>query len=146
MTPLRAQMIYQMQLERLAPKTQAAYVAAVAGLATFYHLHVLPCGFMRLRHYGFLANRHKARPLRRCRELLGQPSEPPPRSPQNVVQWMQEVTGIDLISLCVMAWCDCERGDTRSSRTQGTAACHCLLAPSLHGLAGPHVPASEAWP
>jgi len=28
MTPLRAQMIYQMQLERLAPKTQAAYVAA----------------------------------------------------------------------------------------------------------------------
>jgi hypothetical protein len=37
MTPLRAQMIYQMQLARLAPKTQAAYVAAVAGLATFYH-------------------------------------------------------------------------------------------------------------
>jgi integrase/recombinase XerD len=37
MTPLRAKMIYQMQLERLAPKTQTAYVAAVAGLATFYH-------------------------------------------------------------------------------------------------------------
>ena len=37
MTPLRVQMIYQMQLARLAPKTQAAYVAAVAGLATFYH-------------------------------------------------------------------------------------------------------------
>ena len=36
MTPLRAKMIYQMQLERLAPKTQAAYVAAVAGLAMFY--------------------------------------------------------------------------------------------------------------
>ena len=59
-------------------------------------LHVLPRGFMRLRHYGFLANRHKARTLRRCRELLGQPSEPPPRRPQSVVQWMQEVTGIDL--------------------------------------------------
>jgi hypothetical protein len=59
-------------------------------------LHVLPRGFMRLRHYGFLANRHKARALRRCRELLGQASEPPPRSPQSVVQWMQEVTGIDL--------------------------------------------------
>jgi len=59
-------------------------------------LHVLPRGFMRLRHYGFLANRHKARTLRRCRELLGQPAEPPPRSPQNVVQWMQAVTGIDL--------------------------------------------------
>jgi hypothetical protein len=59
-------------------------------------LHVLPHGFMRLRHYGFLANRHKARALRRCRELLGQPSEPPPHRPKSVVQWMQEVTGIDL--------------------------------------------------
>jgi predicted Zn-ribbon and HTH transcriptional regulator len=59
-------------------------------------LHGLPRGSMRLRHYGFLANRHKARALRRCRELLGQPSEPPPRRPQSVVQWMQEVTGVDL--------------------------------------------------
>ena len=59
-------------------------------------VHVLPHGFMRLRHYGFLANRHKARTLRRCRELLGQPADPPPRHPQSVVQWMQEVTGIDL--------------------------------------------------
>jgi hypothetical protein len=59
-------------------------------------LHVLPHGFMRLRHYGFLANRHKARTLRRCRELLGQPSPPPPRRPKSVVQWMQEVTGLDL--------------------------------------------------
>jgi Putative transposase len=58
--------------------------------------HVLPSGFMRLRHDGFLANRHKARSLRRCRELLGQPSTPPPRSPKSVGQWMQEVTGIDL--------------------------------------------------
>ena len=55
--------------------------------------HVLPHGFMRLRHYGFLANRYKARTLRRCRELLGQPS---PRHPQSVVQWRQEGTGIDL--------------------------------------------------
>ena len=58
--------------------------------------HVLPHGFMRLRHYGFLANRHKARTLRRCRALLGQPSEPPPRRPKSVVQWMHEGTGIDL--------------------------------------------------
>jgi integrase/recombinase XerD len=36
MTPLRLTMIHQMQLERLAPRTQEAYVAAVAGLAKFY--------------------------------------------------------------------------------------------------------------
>ena len=59
-------------------------------------LHVLPRGCMRLRHYGLLANRHKARTLRRCRELLGQPAEPPPRRPKSVVQWMQEVMGVNL--------------------------------------------------
>jgi len=36
MTPLRAQMIHDMQLQRLAPQTQKASVTAVAGLATFY--------------------------------------------------------------------------------------------------------------
>ena len=34
MKPLRQKMMYQMQRERLAPKTQEASVAAVAGLAT----------------------------------------------------------------------------------------------------------------
>jgi site-specific recombinase XerD len=36
MTPLRAKMIHDMQLQRLAPRTQNAYIAAVAGLAKFY--------------------------------------------------------------------------------------------------------------
>ena len=36
MKPLRRKMIYQMQLERLAPRTQEAYIAAVTGLAKFY--------------------------------------------------------------------------------------------------------------
>ena len=36
MKPLRRKMIHQMQLARLAPRTQEAYVAAVAGLAKFY--------------------------------------------------------------------------------------------------------------
>jgi len=35
MTPLRAKMIHDMQLQRLAPKTQNASMAAVAGLAKF---------------------------------------------------------------------------------------------------------------
>ena len=36
MTPLRAKMIRDMQLQRLAPQTQKAYVTAVTGLAKFY--------------------------------------------------------------------------------------------------------------
>jgi hypothetical protein len=34
-------------------------------------LHVVPRGFMRIRHYGILANRHREQKLPRCRELLG---------------------------------------------------------------------------
>ena len=37
MTPLRAKMLRDMQLQRLAPRTQEAYMAAVEGLAKFYH-------------------------------------------------------------------------------------------------------------
>jgi predicted Zn-ribbon and HTH transcriptional regulator len=37
-------------------------------------LHVLPDGFQRIRHYGFLGNRHRAKNLARCRELLAMPS------------------------------------------------------------------------
>jgi hypothetical protein len=33
-------------------------------------LHVLPGGFVRIRHYGFLANRCRSERLDRCRELL----------------------------------------------------------------------------
>jgi len=41
-------------------------------------LHVLPEGFMRIRHFGFLANRCKKKCLHRCRQLLGM-SPPLPR-------------------------------------------------------------------
>jgi hypothetical protein len=34
-------------------------------------LHGLPTGFVRVRHYGLLANRHRHEKLARCRELLG---------------------------------------------------------------------------
>ncbi|MDX1429120.1 MAG: IS91 family transposase [Rhodothermales bacterium] len=49
-------------------------------------LHVLPKGFMRVRYYGFLANRHRAQKLERIRFLLGQQSlsmrsEPPTVQP-----------------------------------------------------------------
>jgi hypothetical protein len=33
-------------------------------------LHTLPDGFHRIRHYGFLANGHRARKLALCRALL----------------------------------------------------------------------------
>jgi hypothetical protein len=36
-----------------------------------FFLHVLPHGFMRIRHYGYLANRYRRQKLEVCRRLLG---------------------------------------------------------------------------
>ncbi len=59
-------------------------------------LHVLPDGFMRIRHFGFLANRSKKHALPQCRKLLGlNPALPeiPKRSAHDL---LRELTGIDL--------------------------------------------------
>lgn len=39
-------------------------------------LHVVPRGFMRIRHFGLLAPCHRSTRLRRCRELLSPPAAP----------------------------------------------------------------------
>ena len=39
-------------------------------------LHVVPRGFMRIRHYGLTANCQRKKKLARCREILAQPSPP----------------------------------------------------------------------
>jgi hypothetical protein len=44
-------------------------------------LHLLPTHFVRIRHYGLLANRHRAQKLARCRELLCKPFCEPPVEP-----------------------------------------------------------------
>ena len=41
-------------------------------------LHVVPTGFMRIRHYGFLANCHCEAKLACCRRLLGAPAQTSP--------------------------------------------------------------------
>ena len=59
-------------------------------------LHVLPEGFMRIRHFGFLSNRAKKHALPQCRKLLGlNPALPdiPKKSPHEL---MLELTGVDL--------------------------------------------------
>lgn len=58
--------------------------------------HVLPAGFVRIRHYGLLANRCKADALPLCRRALGQVEPPPAPEPKSVAQWMQQWTGMDI--------------------------------------------------
>lgn len=48
-------------------------------------LHVLPPGFQRIRHFGLLANCHRATQLKRCRYLLGVDNDSP-NDPDNLDQ------------------------------------------------------------
>lgn len=50
---------------------QRTMTLAAAEFIRRFLLHVLPDGFMRIRHYGYLANRHRQQKLVLCRRLLG---------------------------------------------------------------------------
>lgn len=60
-------------------------------------LHVLPQGFMRIRSFGFLANRTKKQSLERIRALLAHTPQPKPGAKTPRVL-MLELTGIDIAS------------------------------------------------
>lgn len=68
-------------------------------------LHVLPDGFQRIRHYGFLGNRHRAENLARCRHLLSVP-DPAPQSMSDYREHSRQLTGLDPL-LCPV----CKRGE-----------------------------------
>jgi hypothetical protein len=59
-------------------------------------LHVLPGGFVRIRHFGLLANRGRAAKLARCRALLAVVPPEAPAAPEPVAALMLRVTGVDL--------------------------------------------------
>jgi hypothetical protein len=46
---------------------------AVREFVRRFLIHVLPAGFRRIRHFGYLANRHRAQKLILCRALLSHP-------------------------------------------------------------------------
>lgn len=62
-------------------------------------LHVLPDGFVRIRHFGFLANRYKKANIKRCRELLSVTEQIPEATEKSTQELMVKLTGVD-ISLC----------------------------------------------
>ena len=59
-------------------------------------LHVVPGGFVRIRHFGFLANRTRRAKLARCRALLAQPPAPAASAIESVSALMRRLTGIDI--------------------------------------------------
>ena len=67
-------------------------------------LHVLPEGFMRIRHFGLLANRSKKLALAQCRKLLDLDPALPQPPLLSAKDLLLKITGVDL-SRCP---CCCE--------------------------------------
>jgi len=90
-------------------------------------LHVLPKSFVRIRHYGFLANRHRKKKLARCRELIHGAEDEQPTS------------GVDAVSLSdILA--DLQTGDPQRHRScpicaTGQMVLIEILKPTLGGRA-----------
>jgi predicted Zn-ribbon and HTH transcriptional regulator len=59
-------------------------------------LHVLPDGFMRIRHFGFLANRSKKQSLAQCRKLLKLDRALPQIPKESAKDMLLRIAGIDL--------------------------------------------------
>jgi hypothetical protein len=59
-------------------------------------LHIVPEHFVRIRHFGFLANRARESKLQRCRQLLGLPVPPPAPPAETVPVLLLRLTGIDI--------------------------------------------------
>jgi hypothetical protein len=61
-------------------------------------LHALPNGFVKIRHYGFLANRNRANNLAKLRQLHALPQSGK-TAEKSIREMMLSLTGAD-ISLC----------------------------------------------
>ena len=88
-------------------KTMFCTIKAVEFIRRFL-LHTLSKGFMRIRHFGFLSNRHKADNIKKLRKFLGQSAGGDKIIKQSIEEMMFKLTGID-IRLCPR----CKKGKMR---------------------------------
>ncbi len=77
--------------------TEPVTISAVEFIRRFL-LHSLPKGFVRIRHYGFLANRDRSQKLNAIRDLMGL-SDPSDKYISTVEEMIKKLTGIN-ISVC----------------------------------------------
>jgi hypothetical protein len=65
-------------------------------------LHILPAGFVKIRHYGILSNRNRKTKLKRCKELLSVQANSKNEPKEKWDEFLLRITGIHplLCSLC----------------------------------------------
>jgi hypothetical protein len=78
-------------------RTEIITISAVEFIRRFL-LHSLPKGFVRIRHYGFLANRNRNENLKVIRDLLGL-SALTEKETASIEEMMLQLTGTD-ITVC----------------------------------------------
>ena len=79
---------------RRKQKTETVTITAVEFIRRFL-LHSLPKGFVRIRHYGFLANRNRSTNLIVIRQLMGV-AGPCQKDIASIEEMMLQLTGIDI--------------------------------------------------
>ena len=92
--------------------------------------HVLPDGFMRIRHYGFLSNRNRKTKLAVIRKLL-YARAPKPLSAPTVQQWLLQVFGIDTTR------CPECGGPLQTRELPASPPRPAILSPTTHGSRAP---------
>jgi hypothetical protein len=80
--------------DRKKKRTETITITAVEFIRRFL-LHSLPRGFVRIRHYGFLANRNRNEYLNTIRDLMGV-SAPPEKEVASLEELMLQLTGTDI--------------------------------------------------
>jgi hypothetical protein len=80
--------------DRKKNRTASVTISAVEFIRRFL-LHSLPKGFVRIRHYGFLANRIRRANLKLIRKWLKLPTKPA-KSQASLEQMMLQLTGTDI--------------------------------------------------
>ena len=78
-------------------RNESVTISAVEFIRRFL-LHSLPKGFVRIRYYGFLANRNRCKNLSAIRQLFAM-APPVDKQATNCEQLIKQLTGID-ISVC----------------------------------------------
>jgi len=63
-------------------------------------LHVVLTGFVRIRHYGILANRHRHQKLELCRRLLGSSETAEPESPEETKETCESPSSVTPTRVC----------------------------------------------
>jgi hypothetical protein len=88
------QVVFRWRDRRRGHRPKVMTLAADEFIRRFL-LHVVPQGFMRIRHYGVLGNRCRTLRLATCRRLFAQPA-PTPRVWESAATVMRRLTGIDI--------------------------------------------------